>query len=269
MLAWRELTPNTCLRSEINYHAKQCHYPNFEGGNFLVKNTQADVRAGFTLIELLVVIAIIAILAAILFPVFMTAKETAKRSACMNNLKQLYTALNTYASDNNERYVPQDYYPGYPHPNINWRFQALFPKYVPSKKTFFCPSDKWYFPYQDIAWTAYSYNGQQNRGALSYLYIGCYNWGAAPYTWSPIGPTSNSRLTVLEDDTRARTAGTATGRKANHGYDHPEGTNVIRNDGSARWYRYSELGPGPGKYGHAITGDKGTASTATEAFIFP
>ena len=57
---------------------------------------------GFTLIELLVVIAIIAILAAILFPVFAQAREAARRSACLSNMKQISTALLMYAQDNDE-----------------------------------------------------------------------------------------------------------------------------------------------------------------------
>lgn len=55
---------------------------------------------GFTLIELLVVIAIIAILAAILFPVFVRAKENARRTRCISNLKQTYAGLCAYADDN-------------------------------------------------------------------------------------------------------------------------------------------------------------------------
>lgn len=56
-------------------------------------------RKAFTLIELLVVIAIIAILAAILFPVFAKARENAKRTACMNNFKSIHQALTLYADD--------------------------------------------------------------------------------------------------------------------------------------------------------------------------
>ena len=58
---------------------------------------------GFTLIELLVVIAIIAILAAILFPVFAQAREKARQSACASNTKQIGTALYMYIQDNDER----------------------------------------------------------------------------------------------------------------------------------------------------------------------
>jgi prepilin-type N-terminal cleavage/methylation domain-containing protein/prepilin-type processing-associated H-X9-DG protein len=58
---------------------------------------------GFTLIELLVVIAIIAILAAILFPVFAKAREKARTNTCMNNQRQLAVAFSMYAQDNNEK----------------------------------------------------------------------------------------------------------------------------------------------------------------------
>src|SRR5687768_2205581 len=61
-------------------------------------------RRGFTLIELLVVIAIIAILAAILFPVFASARESARKSACQSNLKQLGAAMIQYTTNFDETY---------------------------------------------------------------------------------------------------------------------------------------------------------------------
>src|SRR3979411_2574127 len=61
-------------------------------------------RAGFTLIELLVVIAIIAILAAILFPVFSQAREKARRASCTSNLKQISRGLLQYLQDYDERF---------------------------------------------------------------------------------------------------------------------------------------------------------------------
>src|SRR5919198_613987 len=63
-------------------------------------------RAAFTLIELLVVIAIIAILAAILFPVFARAREQARRSACLSNMKQIGLALGMYMQDYDQTFPP-------------------------------------------------------------------------------------------------------------------------------------------------------------------
>src|SRR3954468_5235423 len=69
------------------------------------KETPMRTR-GFTLLELLVVIAIIAILAAILFPVFAKARESARRSTCLSNTRQLGTAILMYAQDYDEILAP-------------------------------------------------------------------------------------------------------------------------------------------------------------------
>lgn len=69
-----------------------------------MKYTQSSGRNAFTLIELLVVIAIVAILAAILFPVFAKAKSAAKTSACASNLRQVGTALALYQADGEDAY---------------------------------------------------------------------------------------------------------------------------------------------------------------------
>ena len=93
------------------------------------------VAKAFTLIELLVVIAIIAILAAILFPVFARARENARRASCQSNLKQIGLGIMQYTQDYDERYP--DRFIGN---EVNsWRRQ-IFP-YVKSTQIFRCPSN--------------------------------------------------------------------------------------------------------------------------------
>jgi prepilin-type N-terminal cleavage/methylation domain-containing protein/prepilin-type processing-associated H-X9-DG protein len=66
-------------------------------------------RKGFTLIELLVVIAIIGILAAMVFPVFARARESARKAVCLSNVKNIALAVQMYLADNNDCFPPQEY----------------------------------------------------------------------------------------------------------------------------------------------------------------
>jgi prepilin-type N-terminal cleavage/methylation domain-containing protein/prepilin-type processing-associated H-X9-DG protein len=93
------------------------------------------MRRAFTLIELLVVIAIIAILAAILFPVFAQAKEAAKKTACLSNGRQIGIGFVMYASDWEDR-LP---FGSFPERTNTWTEQCQ--PYIKSKGIFRCPTD--------------------------------------------------------------------------------------------------------------------------------
>ncbi len=105
-------------------------------------------QRGFTLIELLVVIAIIAILAAILFPVFAQARESARRTSCLSNLKQLGTAFQMYQQDYDGRFHKAA---GIRSPAVNgfgantnirgwYHWPWFYGPYVKSVNVFDCPS---------------------------------------------------------------------------------------------------------------------------------
>jgi prepilin-type N-terminal cleavage/methylation domain-containing protein/prepilin-type processing-associated H-X9-DG protein len=105
-------------------------------------------RRGFTLIELLVVIAIIAILAAILFPVFAQAREKARQAGCTSNLKQIALATMMYLQDYDETYPVWPWTPErqIPRPDgtiyvgkVVW--PLLYMPYVKNQGVFQCPSD--------------------------------------------------------------------------------------------------------------------------------
>ncbi|MBU0609791.1 MAG: DUF1559 domain-containing protein [Armatimonadetes bacterium] len=152
------------------------------------------MKKGFTLIELLVVIAIIAILAAILFPVFAKAREKARQSSCLSNTKQIGLAVMQYAQDYDER-MPMTYTQN---PNTNWA-QNIAP-YAKNNQVLDCPSStiaKW-----DGGWASenmsYGYSvlfegnpmaiGQIAKPAETVLMGDGVNFRLRPENWSTLGP---------------------------------------------------------------------------------
>ncbi len=131
------------------------------------------LHQAFTLIELLVVIAIIAILAAILFPVFGRARENARRSSCQSNLKQLGLGIMMYVQDYDERYPFRIFGTGSTYntnePAYSWR-QAIQP-YVKSTQVATCPSNVRNTMVADMAKTAGVSYGQA-KPAINVSYAG-------------------------------------------------------------------------------------------------
>ncbi len=166
-------------------------------------------RRGFTLIELLVVIAIIAILAAILFPVFQKVRENARKTACLSNEKQLGTALIQYSQDYDELlcsswggnggYQASDSRPG----SIKYKWMDMIYPFVKSVDVFHCPDDSGglvaendgtdtgtntgkYVPYQMLGTNGYATPSQRYYGSYA---MNAYNYGSGSYP--DIGPGNN------------------------------------------------------------------------------
>ncbi|MHB9037758.1 MAG: prepilin-type N-terminal cleavage/methylation domain-containing protein [Armatimonadota bacterium] len=109
------------------------------------------VRKGFTLIELLVVIAIIAVLAAILFPVFTSAKAKAYESSCCSNLNQLYKGMTLYMQDNEDKFPWATEYCAWENPTetrnlrdvlgVGGKKNVKCSKYITNTNVFECPAD--------------------------------------------------------------------------------------------------------------------------------
>jgi len=123
----------------FGFAATSCLLPAAVDGQIPNRTGEYMSSKGFTLIELLIVIAVIAILAAILFPVFMKARDKAKQTTCLTNVKQISQALTTYSTDH-DGYFPLafDYY--YQVPNYgeaSWLKPLV--SYVGSQQIFICP----------------------------------------------------------------------------------------------------------------------------------
>lgn len=194
-------------------------------------------KKGFTLIELLVVIAIIAILAAILLPVFARARENARRTQCINNLKQIGMAVMQYTQDYDEKLPQTQWTP----PNWNYLLLTTISPYLKSTAVLGCPSDSGANPSNGTI--SYAYN--------EYLYDPGRGWNSL----SALGnaPTGPAGVTMIADsnfrgiyndwdmggtpsDGMYRIRWTAGGNNSRHG-----GTNFCYTDGHTKYMAVEKI----------------------------
>jgi prepilin-type N-terminal cleavage/methylation domain-containing protein/prepilin-type processing-associated H-X9-DG protein len=201
------------------------------------------MRRGFTLIELLVVIAIIAILAAILFPVFARAREKARQANCLSNTKQISLGILMYAQDYDETMVPDavavysfmspDGTPINIVPNAAMLWMYLTYPYVKNVQIYKCPS------YSD-AWSATSYDGSCGYGKNSYL--GSISMARIDQPASTI-LLVDSNYYLSDWDVRADPEGSTGSDNADPPRDcHNDGANFGFCDGHAKWMKAGSAG---------------------------
>jgi len=184
------------------------------------------MRRGFTLIELLVVIAIIAILAAILFPVFARAREKARQTSCLNNLKQLGLAVLMYVQDYDERF------PGSIVTPARW-YGAIVP-YIKNTQIFLCPSAE-----RSSAWGGYGYNDYGTTGSNGLGWRYASSSGPAPSQWAPkLAEVEQPATMFMLGEPGANTYSFRGYADATYWPSdlHNNGSNVVHVDGHAKWY---------------------------------
>ncbi len=209
------------------------HYPRLvislvsERRNHSVKRRSS----GFTLIELLVVIAIIAILAAILFPVFARARENARKSSCSSNLKQLATATLMCNQDYDGRFMPVVWcnIPGLP--NLCWSeivlyHQGLVYPYVKNSDVLHCPSFD--------GWPSYGFNRH-----LAEVKDAVLSQPSRIVLWADGGgirwfPYSVSGACCFSGQAWHHRIGTCIEAEGKDG-PHSEGANIAYADGHVKW----------------------------------
>ncbi len=187
------------------------------------------MRRGFTLIELLVVIAIIAILAAILFPVFARAREKARQSSCLSNVKQLALSVHMYTQDYDEC-LPGYIYASGTNPRLYW-FDVLAP-YIKNQQILTCPSAA------NVTPTGYGWN---------FRWIS-YGWVETPQSCTAMGAIAFPAETVLLADSNqyyVRGPGT-TLTSYWPPARHNDGANFALADGHAKWYQSAQFQNAPG-----------------------
>jgi len=176
------------------------------------------MRKGFTLVELLIVVAILAILAALLFPVFAQAREAARRTRCLSNLRQVGMAFALYVVDWNERFQPA------------YKWKERLDPYLTTRELGKCPNRP------ELPW----YYGQGYN-------VGCTNPPVAGFPERNLAMISYPSHKILVVEWDRCLAGPPCGPPGLFAGDalcywavcrvHSEGSNVLFGDGHSKWMK--------------------------------
>jgi len=208
-------------------------------------NEVSMMRRGFTLIELLVVIAIIAILAAILFPVFARAREKARQTSCLSNIKEIVLAQMMYIQDYDEKF--QSWSEGCPGGILysSWLLQP----YSQNTQLFDCPSVRRTIMPDN---PAPADNSQRGRGEYGFTYgylahvpLADLEMPAATICWA-----DGNACYLFPPSSCTTVSGGQDWRRNEYPPRHNEGLNVGWCDGHGKWMKYESLGL-PQPYGGA------------------
>jgi len=203
-------------------------------------------RRGFTLIELLVVIAIIAILAAILFPVFARAREKARQTSCLSNVKQLSLGMLMYTQDYDER-LPRCDCNSY-HQGTCWAICTQ--PYVKNAQIFVCPSDSGMMRLTPGAPNPCG-GGRPDMGNYFYEIDLSYGYNLSQQGVSLASIQENASMLMLGESALAYTQ---CGPRPPYNYvdwaaekdRHNDGLNISFMDGHAKWVNRSTFQAGSG-----------------------
>jgi prepilin-type N-terminal cleavage/methylation domain-containing protein/prepilin-type processing-associated H-X9-DG protein len=239
----------------------------------LLSNKQA-----FTLIELLVVIAIIAILAAILFPVFARARENARRASCQSNMKQLALGFHQYLQDYDELY------PIYNSPTAPVGWADKLQPYLKSIQLLQCPSDTTEAPggatpWNTLGYTDYAYNLSLGFDNVTSTAKGMHSAAITQVARTVLlvdqgtDPAVNSRAyhwtagagSFNTAASPARPPGRATFLGVNP-HRHLEGANYAFTDGHVKWYKGDTASRSASVYNWWTTDANTPASSGSPTF---
>jgi prepilin-type N-terminal cleavage/methylation domain-containing protein/prepilin-type processing-associated H-X9-DG protein len=217
---------------------------------FPMRRSTTPSKIGFTLIELLVVIAIISILAAILFPVFARARENARRTSCLSNLKQISLGIMQYTQDFDEKVPPCR--ANNPADFARFLSQRIEP-YVKSTQVYICRSDiyntrfSYGYNYIHLAITPTSTVSLAsiNSPAETVMLVDKGGNDSTDWVYSPRYFGVSCAAGSCSDPAFPSRA---TGDVIAH---HLDGTNVMWADGHVKWHRISQISGPPGCTGAA------------------